>query len=65
MSRKRVQLSELNFKNICQLAQHLLQDKLKSLTVFLADNPQFSACYANAGKQNVENVSLRINQTHY
>jgi len=45
MSRKRVQLSDLDLKHICQLAverQTLSQDKLKGLTVFLADNPQFS-----------------------
>ena len=46
MSRKRVQLSDLDLKNNCQLAvehQHLSQDKLKGPTVFLADNAQFSA----------------------
>ncbi len=41
MPRKRVQLSDLDLNNICQLAvehQNLSQDKLKGLTV-LADNP--------------------------
>jgi len=46
MSRKLVQLSDLDPKNICQQAvehQHVSQNKLKGLTVFLADNPEFSA----------------------